>query len=228
MPSDHWTDRLSEYLDGELDARERAECEAHLESCARCAATRDELSVVVERASVLPEVPPSRDLWPEIEDRLEPRTKTGTASATGLRGRVLSFRRRRVSFSIPQLVAAAVALVVLSASSVWLLLPAAPGPVTVAGEPVQGSAVPIALAAGYDATVRELEAEFDRRRDTLDPETIRVVEANLAIIDGAIAEARAALAEDPSSGFLHTHLASAMRQKVDLLRQAATLESTEI
>ena len=72
-----------------------------------------------------------------------------------------------------------------------------------------------------------LEAEFELRRAVLDPATIQVVERNLAIIDGAIAESRRALEADPSSGFLNGYLAEAMRRKVDLLRQATRIQRTE-
>ena len=47
---DSWTDRLSEYVDGELDAETRAAVEAHLATCAECRVTRDELERVVARA----------------------------------------------------------------------------------------------------------------------------------------------------------------------------------
>ena len=47
---DQWTDRLSEYLDDELDATERRELEAHLTACASCRTTLDELKGVVSRA----------------------------------------------------------------------------------------------------------------------------------------------------------------------------------
>ncbi|PYP99161.1 MAG: hypothetical protein DMD34_00150, partial [Gemmatimonadetes bacterium] len=36
---DQWTDRLSEYLDGELAGSERTALEAHLASCGNCRAT---------------------------------------------------------------------------------------------------------------------------------------------------------------------------------------------
>ena len=39
--------------------------------------------------------------------------------------------------------------------------------------------------------------------------------------------AREALATDPSSGFISAHLANAMRQKMELLRQAATIAQSE-
>lgn len=46
---------------------------------------------------------------------------------------------------------------------------------------------------------------------------------NLAIIDAAIAEAEAALAKNPASGFLDRQLNSALERKRDLLRRAALL-----
>lgn len=246
--SEHWTDRLSEYLDGELEAPDRTACEGHLQECEACAATVEELRSLVSDAALLPDLPPERDLWPDIEARLPARAApAGGAdpSAPEHAGWIapdetgvisLAERRRRVVMTVPQLIAAAIALVLLSAGSVWLMLPGAAGTLADAGAaaPTAGSgataaAVPVVLTGtAYDDVVAELEREFDRRRTELDPETIRVVESNLAIIDDAIAEARAALESDPSSGFLSTHLANAMRRKVDLLRQAAAIEQKQI
>ena len=45
--NDQWTDRLSEYVDGELAAGERTALEAHLATCAECRATLEELRRVV-------------------------------------------------------------------------------------------------------------------------------------------------------------------------------------
>ena len=41
--SDQWTGRLSEYLDGELEAGERVSLESHLQSCTECAAIVEDL-----------------------------------------------------------------------------------------------------------------------------------------------------------------------------------------
>jgi anti-sigma factor RsiW len=49
---DSWTDRLSDYVDGELDPATHAALEAHLATCASCRATRDELQHVVARARI--------------------------------------------------------------------------------------------------------------------------------------------------------------------------------
>jgi anti-sigma factor RsiW len=75
----------------------------------------------------------------------------------------------------------------------------------------------------YDAAIAELEEVLDTRRSKLNPETVRIVEANLAVVDKAIADARSALAADPASRYLNTHLANTMRRKVDLLRRVNSL-----
>ena len=67
---DAWTDRLSEYVDGELDPAERAALEVHLQLCAGCAATVEELRAVLLRAGALQAIAPEADLWPGIEARI--------------------------------------------------------------------------------------------------------------------------------------------------------------
>ncbi len=231
----HWTHRLSEYLDDELAPLEREACGAHLDGCAECARTLEELRAVVTEAGQLPDQPPPRDLWAGIESRLQPRTEGADSDVVALTPRT---RPGRVTLTVPQLMAAAIALVAFSASAVWVLVPeGAAGPAMAGGEVAEGSALgsagaagqptlvaPVTFAVAYEQAISELELELEQRRALLDPETVRVVEANLAIIDEAITEANQALTRDPSSGFLQTHLANTMRQKVDLLRRVAAIE----
>ncbi|MGH7530170.1 MAG: anti-sigma factor, partial [Gemmatimonadales bacterium] len=87
--NDQWTDRLSEYLDGELPAAERAALEAHLATCADCRDTAAELRTVVARAQALEDRPPARDLWPELRARMTPGRGAGGSAP------------RRLSFSVP-------------------------------------------------------------------------------------------------------------------------------
>src|SRR3989442_10164618 len=76
--TDQWTDRLSEYLDGELTSPERTAFEAHLASCDACRTTLDELRRVVTNARALDDRPPAADLWPAVAARigLSARSKT--------------------------------------------------------------------------------------------------------------------------------------------------------
>jgi hypothetical protein len=251
--SDPWSDRLSEYLDGELKPAERARLEAHLADCRACATALAELRQVVERARTLTDAPPPGDLWPAIEARLAPRA----TAASARRGVVVEGRGwwgRRFDLGLPQLAAAAVLLVTLSAGAVWLATrgPALPGGTATApggsvaggssgasgagptpsgpvhGAPAGSDVEATPAGAGladprYDAAVAELERTLAEGRGKLDPRTLQVVEENLRIIDRAIEDARRAIAADPGNTWLRSHLAATMKRKVDLLRSAAML-----
>ncbi|KPK83187.1 MAG: hypothetical protein AMS25_00875 [Gemmatimonas sp. SM23_52] len=229
--SDHWTGRLSEYLDGELNAAERSELESHLAGCQECAKTLEQLRQVVARAQALEDRSPAADLWAGIAARIG--TDTRDAAVADLeehrrrRGRL---GQRRLSFSLPQLAAASVALIILSAGSVWLLSRTeGPGAETLGptGEPgatlVSAPAVSGFGVAGYDAAIAELEGVIEESRAQLDTATVRIIQENLMIIDRAIAQAQRALAEDPASIYLNEYLAATMRQKLEFLRQAAQM-----
>ena len=75
----------------------------------------------------------------------------------------------------------------------------------------------------YDATIAELQRVLAEERSRLDPKTVQVLETNLAIIDRAVTEAKRAVDADPSNFYLRNHLASVMKRKADLLRQATLL-----
>lgn len=224
---DHWTDRLSEYLDGEVGAADARRLEAHLESCDACRGVLRDLREVVEGAKQLPAESPVSDLWPAIEARLAPRTAHGVSRPPVDMGEAR--RRRRVTLTISQLAAAGIAIMLFSAGGVWLTLGGggAPGAESGPASPAMALTESATFAAAWESAVADLEAEFAQRRSSLDPGTILVVERNLAIIDQAIEEARVALESDPSSAFLNGYMADAMRRKVDLLRQATRIQRTE-
>src|SRR5688572_9247271 len=102
MMNDRWADRLSEYIDDELTSAERAELVAHLATCDACTAALGELRRVAVRARSLGDRPPAADLWPAIA------AKVSGVHAMPLAERAASHRgwRRRVSITLPQLIAA--------------------------------------------------------------------------------------------------------------------------
>jgi hypothetical protein len=218
--TDQWNDRLSEYIDDELTPAERAALEAHLASCAECAVTLAELREVVERAGTLPARPPSADLWTGIEPRLE-----RSAAVMPFPARAVT---RRFSFTVPQLVAAGLALMVMSGGGVWVLQhggPATDLPQVAAADP---SVVPASLAdPRYDEAIADLEQALNAGRADLDPGTIKILEANLDAIDKAIEQSRRALAADPANLYLNSHLADARQRKLALLRRATALVGTK-
>lgn len=234
---DRWTDRLSEYLDGELSVGERRELEGHLAACRECTETLEDLRRLVEDARSMEDRSPLTDLWPGIAERIgaagAPASSPAVVELEERRARLAS-GRRRFTFSLPQLAAASVALMILSGGAAWIVAntTSAEGPAGVVSR--AGSEAPAPRAAGnalvsgeafpeYDAAIAELERLIADRRDELDPRTVTAIEDNLLIIDQAIAQAQRALAQDPSSAYLNEYLAATMRQKLDFLRNAATM-----
>jgi anti-sigma factor RsiW len=221
---ERWTDRLSEYLDGTLDADARSGLESHLASCPACAAVCEELRQVVLRAHALGDVQPERDLWPAIAASLG--TGPGQRAAE-----VIPLPTRRPS-SAPglyltrrQLAAAAVVVALLSAALTWAAGPGLavrPAPASLpapAGvSPAASIGAPPPALAGELA---QLQATLDAARDRLDPNTVRILEKNLDVINRAIEDSRRALTTDPANAFLREHLDRAYEQKVDYLREAA-------
>lgn len=246
--SDRWTERLSEYVDGDLNDRDRAALEAHLPGCATCRETVEELRELVSQARTLEPSEPVIDLWPQIAARIE-----AGARPASMR-KPVSWWGWRLSLSLPQASLAALGLVAITAATMWWTVgqaprlvtrgpsvsgdrtstvgagPAAPSPVASNQEPFKSPAPAVsnpdqALAAAfynpqYDATIAELQQVLEQERSRLDPKTVQVVEKNLRIIDRAVADARRAVMADPSSVYLREHLARVMMQKVTLLRQA--------
>lgn len=222
MKTDGFTSQLSDYIDDELSAAERQSIETHLAECGACRATLGELRRVVAQAANLSDSAPMNDLWPGIDARI----RTGSTTA-----RVSPFRRAvsaRLSFTIPQIAAAGLTLMVLSGGLVWMARSGDPRadvqPIRAQVQEEEPAVTPANFASKhYDAAVAELERTLDEGRKSLDPETVRVLEQNLAAIDRAIDQCRRALESDPSNVYLNTHLADARQRKLVLLRRATAL-----
>ncbi|MFQ5551984.1 MAG: anti-sigma factor [Gemmatimonadales bacterium] len=220
---DGYTDRLSAYIDGELDGKVRVELENHLIECGRCRTALEELRRVVGRAGGLDDRPPRRDLWPGVADRIHavPTSVTGVAPIGA--GRTLTF-----ALSVPQLAAASVTLVALTAGIASLATLNNEEQTVAANLSMQDQQVVFAVDYGQelDIAVGELESVLASGRAALDEQTVAVIEESLRQIDEAIMEARRALAVDPASNYLSGHLTNTMRRKLELLRRTQTLIAT--
>lgn len=234
---DPWTDRLSEYLDGDLAPDDARALEEHLVGCDACIATVAELRAVLARADALTDAEPAQDLWAGIAAAIAAEKQDGVLPLRSA-GAVPAGRTRRgggwrLSFTMPALAAAALALVTLSAGAVWWLSGAGSRPETAVGAIAHTSDTPspdarlVAAAPAsdrYAADTVELEAALAAARDQLDPATVEVIERSLEAIDQAIADARAALDADPDNPFLTRQLDNTMQRRLDVLRRAGRVQ----
>ncbi len=207
-------EQLSQFLDGDLAPDEHQRPATHLQACVACEALLGDLRRVLARAQALEDRPPRHDLWP------------GVAAAIG----AAPPAQRRIQFSVPMLLAASIALMVLSGGTVAYVMGPGMHPMPMAVESI--AVAPTATLAaspterGYDAAIRSLESQLTAAEPRLDTTTVRVVRQKLDLIDRAIGEAQQALAADPSSTYLNGHLTATRLRKLELLRRAAGLGRT--
>lgn len=199
-------ERISELA----DARDVEQREPHLRDCADCRATLQRLRDLVTAAHALP-----RDIAPP------------TAVWEALRARLAHVPRARARGWKPGWLAAAAAIVFMAGTAI--LLPRAAGKAKGAKgsrpPPIvsESSRVVASVDKNYVATLLQLRETLDSQRGTLSPNTVRVVEGSLALLDTAIAEAREALTSDPANQALVYLLAGHYERKVDLLQRATEL-----
>ena len=225
---------LSSYLDGGLDSGARERVEAHLGSCGACTTLLAELRGLVTFAQSLEDRAPAADLWGGIEARIAaPAVASPLVLHPVARARAMALR---FSFSFPQLAAAAMFVALLSGGTVWwmgrsLLQGASSSAGTVPGSSASSGASGTSDASDastadfeirqYDRAVADLQRVLDENRSRLDPETVKAVESNLAVIDSAILQARKALMADPANPYLTGHLADQMKRKIRLLQRTS-------
>ena len=211
--TDHLDDQtLSDLVDDRLDASARAAAEKHLTTCDACFTGLQRMRLVVEKAGALPRAmaAPAGE-WAAVRARLHVSQQRSTPW----------WARRSV------LLAAGLALIIASSAVTALVVggerdvavtPVSPTQTTAALTPRLA-----ALEQEYATVTRDLERELAARKHALAPETVAAVERSLHTIEGAIAEAREALARDPGSETLARLLVAGHDQKVELLRQATRL-----
>lgn len=210
---------LDDYLDGRLEPGETTAVEEHVAGCPSCRLELEGLRSLHRRIQDLPaSIDPDRDLWPGIAGRIG-------------RGTVVdgAFGRRRRWWAV----AAAAALLLAVGAGGFLLGRLGGGAQQGSPQLAPGAGpglrqvrvdMPAATAAEEFARARaELIGALHARRHDLSEESLRVVEENLDIIDGAITRITRALQEDPDNPQLNRQLVMAYRQELSLLQRATQL-----
>ena len=212
---------LVDFIDGRLDPDQERDVERHLDTCANCRALVVDLRTIRAAAFMLDRHEPGAEVWASLQQRI------AAEPAPRSRGRVLAMPSR-ANWGV--WLAAAAAIILATAISVLPLLRRS--------EPV---APPQEANAGAEATIESVTAEFEAaeqhyqkaitdletiaKQDTgeLDPQVAAVLQKNLAVIDQAIGESRAALQSQPANDTAQEGLFDALRSKVALLQQTVEL-----
>jgi hypothetical protein len=269
---EQFSDRLADYLEGDLPQAVRAAMESHADVCASCGALLSDITALRDEAAALPALQPSRDLWAGIAERIDARVlplevpvaRRSLVHRTWMRPAVaaaalvlvtagITHVLTRVSYDSTLTVASAPSRPAVAGTDTPAVSPApvpsaTEGVITSTGSSRPSSTtnerqaaprsattsrgVPVINARNlmkndaepvYDEEIVKLRQIVRQRRSELDPKTVAVLEQSIAVIDSAIAQSRAALANDPASGFLATQLNHSLEKKVELLRTAALL-----
>ena len=231
MTCDLARDRISELVDGDLDRAARAELDAHLATCASCAALAEDLEVVRRASRSLPTLDPPERVWTAIARQLPAEAMNRSASR--------SSEWVKVSLAIAAVLLAAVAITMLvrrgrsvesqvaESASPAMPAPAQPGPQT--GAQSADSADLKSLQSElqqaeshYENAIQKLET-LARDRRTLNPQDAAILQKNLLLIDSAIGESRAALKAQPANDMAQESLFEAFRSKIALLQDTISL-----
>jgi len=201
-------ERLNDYLDQELDSKDRRQVESHLGRCEECRSTLDELSAIVRAASELPPIAPPEQIWESIAASLIERK---SFSKSG---------RPWGSAFFPALAAALVLGV-----SLWLVLPAVekPAPTDQAALADMVTEELRVAEAHYDKAIVGLEQIIAQNDGVLPQGVASVLNQNLDLIENAIGESRTAIATEPQSAAAQGSLLQALRSKVSLLQNTILL-----
>jgi anti-sigma factor RsiW len=219
-------DKLDDYIDWLLPEQEQLDIDAHLSACALCRDEERRQRSLIESARALPkELPPERDLWPELAARLEERSAWWRRAFPGLRPAATA-PGRRWAFA-----AGFAAILVVVAVMTVLLLRERTGPVKRrAGadrrEVMRAGAPPedFALAeAEYAEAAERLLSALKEREPSLSPDSVATIEENVRTIRSALAEIKGAMEKHPGNRDLNALLMATYRKEVDLLQQAARL-----
>jgi anti-sigma factor RsiW len=223
-------DLLSEYLDGTLGHTAHAAVGAHIAGCAACAAAREDFHAIIavarEARGQLFAPTDERALWQRVRDTVEAelpaRANAKTAAAPA--GFWSSVFGRRFELSLPQLAAGVAALVVAVASATALTVRyAAPAESAdrAAGmrRVVADDVYPRAYLEQHQASLNYWEQRVQARKASWNPRMRASFDRSVHVLDQTVSDSLNDLRQNPHDEVAEEMLNSALRDKIELLRE---------
>jgi anti-sigma factor RsiW len=238
-------DALNAYADGSLTAAEAAEIERHVASCVSCRQLVDDVREILRATADLDLQDPPARAWTRIERAIQleqadaaRRLQPGDRDADAAHDRAADGGHSRRTTGYPTLLpwlAAAAALVL--AAAVGLRYAPGRSPNSAPSLQVQGGSAQVSSGdaaqsienelrqaeAHYENAIKGLEQIASAEQNALDPRTAATLQKNLAVIDQAINESRAAIRSQPASEPAQQSLIENFKTKIALLQDTVAL-----
>ena len=224
---------LNDYVEGSLGAAERSGVDQHLAGCAECRHLVEDLRDLLRAAAELELREPPVRAWPRLERAIrmeEQRADRGLGPGDVVTGPAKAGHY----WTYATWLAAAAALIL--ATMVGLryaptrhvdapptATPGAGAPIT-ANDAAQSVETELRQAeTHYEKAIKGLEVIANSEQNELDPRTAATLQKNLAVIDQAISESRAAVRAQPASEPAQQSLIEGFKTKIGLLQDTVAL-----
>jgi hypothetical protein len=229
---------LSDFVDGTLKGGIRAAVSAHVEGCDACSVVRGELEMIVgaarESRADLYAPPDSRAMWLRISNTIEGERalRPAAAAAATAPARASLWERlfrRRWELTLPQMASAVAAIAVsvafVTAVGVQGLMDvrtartqATAGTTTRAGLAADDN-YPHAYLRQQQTRISYLQQRVDQRKAAWNPRMRDSFDRSLSVIDQAVVDSLDELKRNPHDEVSEEMLNSALRDKMELLRE---------
>jgi len=223
-------EQLSDFLDGTLGHAEHAAVSAHLAACLDCSEAREEFNSILAAARDAHEYlyapRDERALWLRVRNAVESENRAAAAAAKASRGGFWSrLLNARLELSLPQL-AGGIAAVVVSVAFVTAVglrysasTQAPRATDRVVRRVVSDEFYPSTYVAPQEANIRYWEQRVEARKASWNPRMRASFERSVTVLDKTVEESLADLRENPHDEVAEEMLNSALRDKMELMRE---------
>ena len=221
-------EQLSDFLDGTLGHAEHASISTHLAACRECADAREEFNAILAAARDAHEYlyAPSDEhaLWMRVRDAVESEGRIYTASTNTQGGFWSKLLNARFQLSLPQMAAgvASLAVAVAFATAVGVRYfgsGTAARTDRVVRRAVSDQLYPTSYVEPHEASLRYWEQRVEARKASWNPRMRASFERSVNVLDETVKDSLADLRDNPHDEVAEEMLNSAIRDKIELMRE---------
>ncbi len=213
---------ISDYMDGELDAKKVSSFEEHLESCPECRRLFEDFDRIANKAKSLAKREPSGEVWFRIIERLKEESQEKVRPERSQRDRFLLF-----PVKLRYAVSAALLLLLVTGAVFISYRVLNQGIFSREIDGQQYALKKIKEAERYyQMAIKALWEAVQAQEKNLDPEVAEAFLTNLKLIDASLAECKKAVEGDPGNLDSRYYLLAVYKKKTELLDDMMEISAT--